>query len=301
MKIRQFTHGDLDGAGCALVGHYIFTDDALEVTYCQYGSGPNSIDVQVTKFLEKPGAADALLITDICPSEHVCEGIEALKNGFEWVLVQDHHGTTAWASKYKWMEHEAQNKRCGARMLLDWGRKNDNRMNNFVNAVDAYDRWQLDSVSRKRGEALNMLYKFFGFDLFVKEFRNDIESDETGWLSNLVPILEARLKGTVRAIVQNQMKDAVHVDKNKKRYAFLSLLSPHASEIGHAVLDEFPDVDYVAMALPGIDAISMRSRTDGMNVSEIAKAYGGGGHAAAAGFPYPLGEILWNATAGVFE
>lgn len=301
MKIQQFTHGDLDGAGCALVGYHTFTEDELVVTHCQYGSGSDSIDAQVTKFLEKSGSADALLITDICPSERVCERIEALKDSFEWVLVQDHHGTTAWASKYKWVEHEAQNKRCGARMLLDWSKQSDGRMDNFVSAVDAYDRWQLDSVFRKRGEVLNTLYKFLGFDGFIKEFRNDIEADETGWISNLVPVLEARLKEVIRTVIQNQMKDAIHVDRNKNRYAFLSLLSPHASEIGHAILDKFPNVDYVAMALPGTDTISLRARTGGVDVAEIAKAQGGGGHAAAAGFPYPLGKILWNAAAGVFE
>ena len=305
MKIRHFTHGDLDGAAAALVGAYIFPSDDREVTYCQYGSGSDSVDVRITKFLQDVGEgkdrADMLLITDICPSPEVCAGIETLKDKFEEVVVQDHHGTTAWAAKYDWMEHEANNERCGATMLLDWGGMSDNLIRGFVDAVDAYDRWQLDSPHRERGERLNVLYKFLGFELFLKEFTANFTADQDGWLSHLLGTLQARLKGAVNATIKNQMKGAVHLDKNKKRYAFLSIISPHASEIGHGILDAFPDVDYVVMAMPGIDAVSMRSRDGGVDVSEIAKANGGGGHAAAAGFPYRLSEIVWNAVAGVFE
>lgn len=39
----------------------------------------------------------------------------------------------------------------------------------------------------------------------------------------------------------------------------------------------------------GQRVFSLRSREGGVNVAEIAKAYSGGGHAAAAGFQVPLG------------
>lgn len=305
MKVRQFTHGDLDGAAAAVVARYIFPVDDIEVTACQYGDGPDSIDANVSRFLKSVGSgeekADLLLITDICPSEAVCEGIEILKDKFDKVKVQDHHGTTAWAAKYDWMEHDAGNERCGAQMLLDWGPASDNFIQSFVSAVDAYDRWKLDSQHRERGERLNMLYKFLGFHPFLKEFTDNFTADTDSWLANLMGTLENRLKGTIHAVIKNQMEGAVHVDKHKRRYAFLTLMAPHASEIGHAVLDQFPEVDYVVMAMPGIDAVSMRARDGGVDVSEIAKANGGGGHAAAAGFPYRLGEIVWNAVAGALE
>lgn len=45
---------------------------------------------------------------------------------------------------------------------------------------------------------------------------------------------------------------------------------------------------------PNGRAFSLRSRADGLDVSEIAAAYGGGGHRGAAGFLMPLG---WEGTA----
>ena len=305
MILRQFTHGDADGAGCAVVAKFLFPDAERKVTYCQYGTGFDAIDINVMKFLNDVEAgkakADFLLITDICPSPNVCERIEAMKDSFDRVLVQDHHGTTAWASKYSWMEHEAENERSGAKMLFDEGGIFNQNMDDFVNAIDAYDRWQLESPHRKRGEDLNLLYKFMGFDLFVKEFGNSVEADKTGWLQHLIPVLKTRVEGMIEAIIHSQMETSVHIDKEKRRYAFLTLGSAHASEIGHAILDRYPDVDYVVMAMPGIDTISMRARKGEVDVGEIAKANGGGGHAAASGFPYRLCEITWNAAAGVFE
>ena len=305
MILRQFTHDDADGAACAVVAAYIFPDAERKVTYCQYGSGHNSIDTNVMKFLNAVEAgkdkATLLLITDICPSPSVCERIEAMKGNFDRVLVQDHHGTTAWAAKYDWMEHEAKNERSGAKMLFDTCGTFNQPADDFVNAIDAYDRWQLKSEHRARGEDLNVLYKFLGSKLFAKEFEASFEADKTGWLKHLIPVLKDRIEGQIEGIIQDQMENAVHVDKEKRRYAFLTIGSAHASEIGHAVLDRYPNVDYVVMAVPGIDTISMRSRKDGVDVGAIAKANGGGGHAGAAGFPYNLREITWNSAAGVFE
>ncbi len=304
MKIRQFTHGDLDGVACALVAQSLFPYSGYEVTYCQYGEGPMSIDAQVLRFIDavEAGEEDAakLFITDICPTPTVCARLDALSSRLD-IVVQDHHATTAWAAKYSWMEHEAENKRCGAKMMLDWGHATHQEIEPFVAAVDAYDRWQLDAPERLRGEQLNMLYMFLGFDAFRKEFTNCFAADQTGWLKKLLKTLTARLENAVRSVINGQIQDAIHVDSQKRRYAFLILMGPYASEVGHTVLSEFPEVEYVAMSIPGVNTISLRSRDGGVDVGAIAKANGGGGHAAAAGFPKPLRALIWNATAGAFE
>jgi len=304
MKIRQFTHGDLDGAACALIVQYLYPCDTLNVTYCQYGAKANSIDVNVTEFLndveEKKVGVDVLFITDICPSPDVCARIDAMKEMFGRVIVQDHHGTTAWAAKYDWMEHETKNKRCGAEMLFDWSGVSDSVVGGFVDAVDAYDRWQLDSPHRARGEDLNLLYKFLGPHSFAKEFSANppFQADRTGWTCQLLPALRAQVDGIVRANIRDR---GIHIDKQKRKYVFLPLSSSYASEIGNSALKEYPGIDYVVMAMPGINIITMRARKLGTDVSEIAKANGGGGHAEAAGFPFPLGELLWNAVAGCLD
>jgi hypothetical protein len=63
-----------------------------------------------------------------------------------------------------------------------------------------------------------------------------------------------------------------------------------ASEVGHWLLDENPFAPFVACYSDQGKSrgYSLRSRDDRLNVSEIARKYGGGGHRNAAGFGVPL-------------
>lgn len=63
-----------------------------------------------------------------------------------------------------------------------------------------------------------------------------------------------------------------------------------ASEVGHKLLDDYPEAPFVACYSDQGRArgYSLRSRDDRADVSEIAKRFGGGGHRNAAGFGVPL-------------
>lgn len=63
-----------------------------------------------------------------------------------------------------------------------------------------------------------------------------------------------------------------------------------ASEVGHWLLDENQHADFVACYSDQGETrgYSLRSRDDRMDVSEIARKFGGGGHRNAAGFGVPL-------------
>jgi oligoribonuclease NrnB/cAMP/cGMP phosphodiesterase (DHH superfamily) len=63
-----------------------------------------------------------------------------------------------------------------------------------------------------------------------------------------------------------------------------------ASEVGHYLLDEHVDAPFVACYSDQGQSrgYSLRSRDNRMNVAEIAKAFGGGGHRNAAGFGVTL-------------
>lgn len=60
------------------------------------------------------------------------------------------------------------------------------------------------------------------------------------------------------------------------------------SEIGHALLEKFPDAPFVMMYFDTADKriCFLRSRKD-FDCSAVAKAFGGGGHAQASGFSLP--------------
>ena len=63
-----------------------------------------------------------------------------------------------------------------------------------------------------------------------------------------------------------------------------------ASEVGHWLLEENPFAPFAATYSDQGKSrgYSLRSRDDRLNVSEIARKFGGGGHRNAAGFGVPL-------------
>ena len=65
------------------------------------------------------------------------------------------------------------------------------------------------------------------------------------------------------------------------------------SDAGHLMATEHPSkIGVCYWDTPDGRVFSLRSTDDGPDVSEIAKQYGGGGHAHAAGFRVPYGHIL---------
>lgn len=63
-----------------------------------------------------------------------------------------------------------------------------------------------------------------------------------------------------------------------------------ASDVGNAVLDRFPDAPYAVVLWPSGEGVrvSLRSQDHRVDVSEIARVHGGGGHRNAAGYFAPV-------------
>ncbi len=69
-------------------------------------------------------------------------------------------------------------------------------------------------------------------------------------------------------------------------HRFVAVNAPiHQSEVAHTLLEKFPDSPFAAafVQVRGAQRWSLRSRGD-FDVSAVAAGFGGGGHAAAAGF-----------------
>jgi len=291
MHVFHFTHSDLDGLACSLVAKFNFPNDKITTVICDYGD--KSVDEAISKFLESPECTCsrgtvALLVTDIAPSLPVCKEIDKHKNMFSWLLVQDHHKTVNWSDEFDWFEHDKLNERCGAKMLYDWGHRKSDVVEDFVMAVDAYDRWCLDSPYRKRGEVLNDLLKFIGHENFLLEFEGDFEADR-GKILPVVRIAKRKLDADVISVAENPQ---VLEDSEGRWFAFVVLGDEDVSSVGHKILELRPDVSYVAMVIPKHNVVSLRSRKNQVDVSEIAKKRGGGGHREAAGFVVDFKDAL---------
>lgn len=82
-------------------------------------------------------------------------------------------------------------------------------------------------------------------------------------------------------------------------YNIFSVNCPYqfASQVGELLYTEHPELPFVATYFDrgdGKQQWSLRSSKDGVDVSEVAKEYGGGGHAHAAGFVLSQVVPMWK-------
>jgi len=288
------THNDLDAAACRIIleaaGNTISS-----TSYHDY----NTIDESITYFIKnkKFKDGDTLVIADICPTQGVCEFIDRETPPGLTVDLIDHHKTRDWANKYKWAKI-AQGTSAAALVfdkyyrepLPSAGYRAPSRRadyEKFVEAVTAWDLWQLSSPERKRGENLNSLLGFIGKDEFTCKFVDEPWCDLKEPLVSITKFLITRRDRYVLQVIKDQLEMVPQrMDGLGNKFKVIFCTDFH-SEVGHAVLmhPDGEDLDYVCIVNPVSNSCSMRSRTPGVDISRIAKIVGGGGHNAAAGFP----------------
>jgi len=298
-KIVLYTHTDFDGVACEVVVRSVFGDRVAEVYYVDY----NTVDAKANEWLtrhKKSLEPVIVMFTDICPSPALVKEIfTAVDNGEYDGLIVDHHKTTSWLNgeySVPWLVHDQTG--CGALLLYKWlcnvacVTYPDALLSKFVHLADVYDRWQTDDKDYPPGERFNRLVQFLGFEEFVRLHVEDPLSALDVSFDYTVARLAAKEKRQVNAVVEDcATNGAISLDKQGRRYVLLNVHA-YASQIGNTILENNDDVDYVVMLNPLYNKVELRSRKGKVDVSEIAKRFGGGGHQAAAGFQYDFGTVL---------
>ena len=266
--MKLITHRDLDGVGCAVLAKKFL--NISDIVYCTYDN--------IDETIKNTDPKQTIIITDICPSQDVCKNF----NKFDDLILIDHHKTKIWLNKYKWAIFDQS--KCGTWLFSEWLLKNhvlEDDVINFCEAINAWDLWKLDSPYRTRGENLNNLLRFIGFDEFVDKFSKDIKAD-INQFSELISILDKRKIRFIKETVDKQLPQAMMRKDGKGRKYKILVVNEYVSEIGEEVLTRDKEIDYVVML--SWNKCFLRSKK--VDVSRIAKNLGGGGHAGAAGFIY---------------
>lgn len=160
----------------------------------------------------------------------------------------------------------------------------------FVNHVEDRDLWRFKLEGTREVAAY----------LFSHEY--DFKSwDEVSHAGSDEEVVDIMLAGA--AIERKHHKDIAElVGRNKREFVIegdrvwaLNVPYTLVSDAGHALCKLDPARPFACCYFDSGDwrEFSLRSLADGADVSEIAKRYGGGGHAHAAGFRVPI-ENLWD-------
>lgn len=263
------THNDLDGIGCAILMEKVFPE--VKTFPIDYRELPKVLP----RVLEK-AKMNQVYITDIALTEELAK----LCDDHGKVQHVDHHISSKKVSdKYPWSLFDVNN--CATyllwKMLSQYANLEDYK--EFVELVDNYDTWGHGTQPTEKAKDLNRLLKMLGPDVFAQRFKhkssvkfNDVEEA----IINVDKHMEERY--LQEAITYTQAM------RDKDGNIFLLVAAEqYTSSLGNYLLHQFEEAEYVVILDMLHDKASLRSKGR-VNVADLAKACGGGGHAKAAGF-----------------
>lgn len=289
------TDVDLDGEGCAVLFELAFSQNVIVLKPCEeieiYHVGRDQkdrdkilYDIDFRYSLSKDNVY--VYITDLSISKECAEKISG--SGIHYLLF-DHHKTSELSDgSIKWANVCVDGTECGTSMfykyLVDNNYLEDRvLLNEFVRNVKDWDLYTFNKNGNTNAEDLNLYYKCVGADKFritamhSLEFNMDILSRPEVILS----ISESKRK--TQEIVDKALSLSCEANINGYN-VWITSANSCASEIGN-ILAKRENTDFAAVIMISNATIELRSSENGIDVSKIAKLYGGGGHPHAAGFP----------------
>jgi len=308
MKVKLFTHTDLDGIGCAILAINAFEKENVDIEYCNY----DDINQKVSDFLltRKFEDYNNVFITDISVNEGTANLIEEISSSnpkYTWMFnLLDHHDTSSWLNKYEWADVNSKipsdeyttfynmgSKSCGTMMFYQWllecFRNDDEKwyidsdnVHKLVEHIRQYDTWEWQDVYKsEKPKQLNDLFYIYGKEEFIKRMLLYIGSDNALFSDTDTILLKL-----------NQEKIDKYIESKQKQLMIKEVLGYKAgvifaeqyhSEVGNVLATNNPGLDFIVLINTSY-SVSYRSVKDGIDLGkDVAKVFGGGGHPKAAG------------------
>ena len=256
------THTDLDGVGAAVVW--------TAATGAPYRIVENGeVDQAVAQALTD---ADEVVLADHSIAETTVPLVEAhLAEGHRFQLL-DHHKSALPLARYPWATVDVE--RSGTGLLFDYlGRPEPLR--EFAELVEDHDLWRHADPRSSRLAALQAL---LGEERFMARFVSDPRVAFTE-AEELLLDVEARRESDY---IERKLEEAEVLEINGARWALVWAES-YRSNLAHALIERL-DVAASAIVNANSDKVIVSLRGRGVDVSLVAEAHGGGGHARAAAF-----------------
>lgn len=284
--IKLFTHTDLDGVSCEILGRIAFGED-IDVVRCGYGN----IDDKVEEFINSDEEYDKLFITDISVKKELAD---ALNNVSDKVILLDHHKTALWLNEYPFalvqVEDESVGKMCGAYLFYEYLKKNHKEFDDtpalklFIDYVRMYDTWEwkekYDNIIPKR---LNDLMYIDGPNEFIDKMVYRLGNNL--FILDDTDLMKLQIEQTYinSYIAQKNETLMVNDDLFPEYTVGITFADKYISELGNKLCELHPELDFVVLINMSTLTVSYRTVKDDLDLSDIAKRFGGGGHPKASG------------------
>lgn len=288
----------VDGYGAAFACWQEFHGDAeyLPMDYVKK-------DITLTEFrtLVPHLSGRKVFVVDFSFPKHVMQHIFATAAETVWI---DHHKSAfeMWIERYEPGMKYTKSKHPNVTILLDdrrsgayltWKYLNRDRRNHIptlFTLIDDRDRWQWKLKGTREVHCALMSMRPWSFGQWAKlsiysllDAGARIAAAEDAQIASLIENVQP---------IHIPMDDEIIGMFDNLRKGLACNTSMHVSEIGHRMYEKCETFGCCWWAGKRGDVyISLRSADAGMDVSQIAKRYGGGGHRNAAGFTTDLMTI----------
>lgn len=263
------THTDLDGLGCAILMEKVYPK--ITTFPINYQELPDVLPVILSEYPDSP-----IYITDISLNEEQAE----MCNRHGKVQHIDHHSSSKRVSdKYQWSMTDVSH--CAThhlwKMLSTYANLEDYEA--FVELVDNYDTWGHGTQPSDQAKDLNRLLSMIGAEAFCQRFKLLSNPNLTDTEVALVSADHHREQLYLEDVLK---RTQAMRDKDGNNFLMVAA-EQYTSSLGNFLLNQFEEAEYVLILDMLHDKASLRSKGK-VNVGELAKQCGGGGHVRAAGF-----------------
>ena len=225
---------------------------------------------------------DFIYVVDLNISEELADFIE--ENYKDKIMIIDHHLSCNNMNKYSFIDVNAEGKESGTSLYYKYllnnynndllNRESTEMLVEYVRTMDIYD---FSKTSKEEAEKLEMIFKIYGKDRFIDKFYNVIINDLELYSKedlNLVELEKERIKRYI------EEKEFMEISLDNKRVGVV-FAERYISELGNYLINKYDYLDYIVLI--NMDKkISYRGNGK-VDLSVIAKKFGGGGHVNAAG------------------
>lgn len=269
-----FSHCDLDGIGAGVIFKKMFGEDS-EVHYLGYNSINERIKDRLKK-LRAAGETPTIFMVDISVNEEVARLLDVYP-GEKHLL--DHHESAKWLDVYDWATVDTSS--CGTKLLFEYVpfmRKGVlAEYAEFVHHVNDYDLWIHEN---SRSKELNRLFYILGIDRFEARMLRDPDP----YFTNPEVLLLELEDEAFEKYTNKVERGMAQFELNGEPFCGIAYADRFQSEVAHELMER-NDLEMVALVDVNARKVSLRSKGE-VDVSRIAKSFGGGGHPNASGFEF---------------
>ena len=278
--IKLFTDSDLDGVSCKILAIKEYGYKNVDVLLCT----PYTINKEVKEFIlsKEYTKYKHVYITDLSVDEEVAE---LINESDITINLIDHHKTALWLNKYSWAHviiENGQKLTCGAYEFLFYLKETcqDKNAFSYCNMVRKYDTWEWFDRNDYAPKYLNDLFYFFGEERWTNNILKELINGKFNILNEYSEIINCLQKEETEYL-ETKLNSVTFTDY-KGYIGGVVFAENHGSMLGNYLCNNL-DID-IAIIIVGNSKISLRTIRDDIDLSEIVKEYGGGGHPKAAGY-----------------